>query len=191
MVFSFSDLDLKSPFWVNLVKKIQNCQFKLKFGTKTNLNKQNSMMMFNFSVFDHKYLSWEYLVQKLKIMYSKWNLTQRLIRICRIQWWCLFYLLRLNQICLYKTLIKRWIFDDTDEIEIMLGCWSMLTSWNTSGGYLTPIFNTDLKRWLITISKKLCQNKLAPKRYSQKFLKTIWEKIALRHLLKSQKYWNC
>ena len=29
------------------------------------------------------------------------------------------------------------------------------------------------------------------KRYNQKFSKLNWEKIARRHLLKSQKYWNC
>ena len=48
-------------------QKNQNCQFKLKFGTKTNLNMQNSMMMSTFSVFEHKYLCWVNLVQKFKI----------------------------------------------------------------------------------------------------------------------------
>ena len=52
-------------------QKNQNCQFKLKFGTKTNLNMRSSMMMFTFSVFDHKYLSWANLVQKFKIVCSK------------------------------------------------------------------------------------------------------------------------
>ena len=74
-------------------QKNQNCQFKLKFGTKTNLNMRNSMMMFTFSVFEHKYLFWVNLVQKFKIVCSKWNLIQRLIQICKIQWWCLFYVL--------------------------------------------------------------------------------------------------
>ena len=82
----------EKPFLGKSGQKNQNCQFKLKFGTKTNLNKRNSMMMFTFSVFDHKYLSWANLVQKFKIVCSKWNLIQRLIRICKIQWWCLFYL---------------------------------------------------------------------------------------------------
>ena len=31
----------------------------------------------------------------------------------------------------------------------------------------------------------------SPERYNQKFSKRNWEKIAWRHLLKSQKYWNC
>ena len=33
-------------------KSGQNCQFKLKFGTKINLNMQMSMMVFTFSVFE-------------------------------------------------------------------------------------------------------------------------------------------
>ena len=73
MVFTFSvlDLDQKNPFWVNLVKKNKNRQFKLKFVTKTNLNKQISIVMFNFSAFDHRYLSRAILVQTFKIVCSK------------------------------------------------------------------------------------------------------------------------
>ena len=66
----FFVLDQKNPFWANLVKKNQNCQFKLKFGTKTNLNMRNSMM-FTLSVFDHKYLTWANLVQKFKTVQSE------------------------------------------------------------------------------------------------------------------------
>ena len=47
----------EKPFLGKSGQKNQNCQFKLKFVTKTNLNKQNSMMMFTLSGFDHKYLS--------------------------------------------------------------------------------------------------------------------------------------
>ena len=86
VVFTFSVLGQKNTFWVNLVKKNKNYHFKLKFGTKTNLNKQNSMMMFTFSVFDQPYLSWANSVQKFKIVCSKWDLIKRLIQICRIQW---------------------------------------------------------------------------------------------------------
>ena len=50
MVLICSVLDQKNPFLVN--QKNQNCHFKLKFGTKADLNKWNSMMMFTFSVFD-------------------------------------------------------------------------------------------------------------------------------------------
>ena len=80
-----------SPFWANLVQKNQNVSLSW-ICKKTNLNKWNSIRMFTFSVFDHKYLSWTNLVQKFKIVCSKWNLIQRVIRMCKIQWWCLFYL---------------------------------------------------------------------------------------------------
>ena len=86
VVFTFSVLGQKNTFWVNLVKKNKNYHFKLKFGTKTDLNKQNSIMMFTFSVFDQPYLSWANSVQKFKIVCSKWDLIKRLIQICRIQW---------------------------------------------------------------------------------------------------------
>ena len=33
VVFTFSDLNGKHHFWANLVQKVKNCQFKLKFGT--------------------------------------------------------------------------------------------------------------------------------------------------------------
>ena len=60
------DMSHLSPFshWSILGKfgaKNQICQFILKFGTKTNLNMQNSMVMHTFSVFDQKrffMLSW-------------------------------------------------------------------------------------------------------------------------------------
>ena len=46
---------LKITFWGKFVPENQNCQFKLKFGTKTNLDMQNSVVLFTFSVFDWKY----------------------------------------------------------------------------------------------------------------------------------------
>ena len=72
MVFTFSVLDQKNHFFLaKSGQKNENCQFKLKSGTKTNLNKRNSKMMFSFSVFDHRYLSWANLVQTFKIDCSK------------------------------------------------------------------------------------------------------------------------
>ena len=61
----------KKLFWGKSSQKNQNCQFKLNFDTKTNLNTWNSMMMFTFSVFDHKYLSWANLGQKFEIVRSE------------------------------------------------------------------------------------------------------------------------
>ena len=87
VVFIFSVLEWKHPLWANWIPKI-NCQFKLKFGTKTKSNKQNSMAMLTFSVFDWKHPFWANLVQKFKIVSSIWNLVSRPTQICRIQWWC-------------------------------------------------------------------------------------------------------
>ena len=76
------------PFLGQFGPEYQNCQFKLKFGTKTNCNMQNSMVM--FILFIHPF--WESLVQKIKVVSLNWKLASRLIRICRIQRWCLFFL---------------------------------------------------------------------------------------------------
>ena len=64
-LFSFSTgITLFWEIWC----KNQNYQFKLKFGTSTNSNMQNSMVMFTFSVFDWKYSLLANLVQKVKII---------------------------------------------------------------------------------------------------------------------------
>ena len=68
--------------------KNQNFQFELKFCTYNNLNMQNSMMVFSFSVLNQKNLFGVNLVHKIKIVSLRWNLVPRLIRICGIQWWC-------------------------------------------------------------------------------------------------------
>ena len=57
---------------------------------------QNSMVMFTFSVFDWNYLFWANFVQKIKFVNIGWNLVSRLIRMCRIQWWCSFFLFYLG-----------------------------------------------------------------------------------------------
>ena len=52
-------------FLGNLVKNLG--QFKLKFGTYTTSNMQNSMVICTFFVLDGEYLFWANLVQKIKI----------------------------------------------------------------------------------------------------------------------------
>ena len=54
------------PFLGIFSVKNRNCQFKLKFGSSTDSNMQNSMVMFTFSGFYRKYSFWVNLVQKLK-----------------------------------------------------------------------------------------------------------------------------
>ena len=52
---TFSVLNWKYLFLSKFEPRNQNYQFKLKFGTCTNLNMQNSMVMFTFSVLNKKF----------------------------------------------------------------------------------------------------------------------------------------
>ena len=74
----------RSRFWMKNTlfgqtwSKKQNCQFKPKFGPKTNSNMQNSIVLFTFSVLSRKHPFWAYLVQKIKIDSLNWKLVPRL-----------------------------------------------------------------------------------------------------------------
>ena len=68
VVFTFAVLHWKYPFWGKFGPKNQNCQFKLKFGTKTNLNMQNSMVVFTFAVLHQRYPFRANLFQIIKIV---------------------------------------------------------------------------------------------------------------------------
>ena len=68
--------------WYNFSGKIwqkyQNCQFKLEFGTRSNSNMKNSMVMFSFSVFDRKYPFFGKFISKnqyclLKLEFRSWT----------------------------------------------------------------------------------------------------------------------
>ena len=87
ILFTFFCFWVQIPFLGKFGPKDQNYQFKLKFGTGTNSNMENSMVMFIFSLFDWKY-PWANLLQKVKIISWSWTLVPRIIRICWIQWCC-------------------------------------------------------------------------------------------------------
>ena len=76
------------PFFQHFGAKKQNYQFKVIFGTETNSDMQNSIVLFTFFVFNLKYPFWQNLVEKDKIVNLIWNLVPRLFRTCSIQWWC-------------------------------------------------------------------------------------------------------
>ena len=65
--------------------KIQDCLLKVIFGTKTNSNMHNSMVVFAIAVLHQKCLFWVYLVENTKIVCLRWNLVPKLIQICKIQ----------------------------------------------------------------------------------------------------------
>ena len=58
VMFTFCFIQ-KTPFSGKFVPENQNHQFKLKFGTETNLNMPNPMVVFTFSVFHRIYPFWE------------------------------------------------------------------------------------------------------------------------------------
>ena len=59
------------PFLGKFGPKNQNSHFKLKFGTYTNSNMQNSMVMFIFFVLEWKYPFGANLVEEVKI--TNWS----------------------------------------------------------------------------------------------------------------------
>ena len=54
VVVHFFSFRWETPFLGKFGPKHQNCQFKLKFGTQTNLNMKNSMLVFTLSALDQK-----------------------------------------------------------------------------------------------------------------------------------------
>ena len=123
------------PFSGKFDAKIQNCLFKVKFGTPTNSNMQNSMMMFTFSVFDQKYakfngnvqfflfdwkyLFWASLIQKIKIVSLSWHLASRLTRIWKIQWWCSLFLFS-NEIRILGKFEKGYFQKKREEVNAII-----------------------------------------------------------------------
>ena len=76
---------LKTPFLGNFGPKNENCQFQLKFHTKSNSNMKNSMVN---SLFFNSTPFYGNLFQKIKIVCWSWNLELRLIWLCKIRYWC-------------------------------------------------------------------------------------------------------
>ena len=58
---------MEIPFLGKFGPKNQNYQLMLKFGTLTNSNMQNSMVMLFFSVFDQEYAFGQIWSKKLKL----------------------------------------------------------------------------------------------------------------------------
>ena len=57
-----------------LIKKLsQNSQLKLKFGAKTNLNMQNSVVLFTFPAFDWKYPFGANFILEIEVWYLEFS----------------------------------------------------------------------------------------------------------------------
>ena len=108
----------KCDFSVFEKKNIRTVSVKLKFGTKTNSNMQNSVVLFTFSYSDWKYSFSVNLVQKIKTVSLSWNSVPRLIRICRIQWCCPLFRFRPETSCFLANLVQR--------IKIVNSSWNLV-----------------------------------------------------------------
>ena len=87
MVFTFSVLDQKNPFWANLIKKIKIVSLSRNSVPKI-IWKYGIQWWCHFFSFWQEIPFWANLVQKIKVVSSSWTLVPRLIWICGIQWWC-------------------------------------------------------------------------------------------------------
>ena len=101
-------MDTRNTLLGKFGPEYQNCQFKLKFGTKTNsieyeeLN--DDVQVFPF------WLETPFLGKfgpKNQIVRLSWNLVSRLIRRCRIQCWCSPFLLLTGNTFLGQTLVQK------------------------------------------------------------------------------------
>ena len=63
---------LKISFLDKFGQTNQNCQFKLKFGEKTNSSMYNPLVLFTFSAFDLKYFIGQ-ICKEIKIVLLNWN----------------------------------------------------------------------------------------------------------------------
>ena len=96
VMFTFFSFLTGSTLFGQFGPKNQNCQFKMKLDTYTNPNIHNSMVMFTFFCFWPEILFLGKFGPKsqncqFKVKLLRWNLILALIRICRIQWWCLLF----------------------------------------------------------------------------------------------------
>ena len=67
----FCIFNQKQFFRGNSFQKLKNCQFKLKFGQKTNSNILDLILVFRFLILNWKYSFRVNLVQKIKICHFK------------------------------------------------------------------------------------------------------------------------
>ena len=87
VVFTFSVLHWKHPFWANLVHKIKiiNLSWNLVPRLIWIYRIQWLYSLFLFFRLETPFLG--KLFQKIKFVSLSWNLVPRLVRICRIKWW--------------------------------------------------------------------------------------------------------
>ena len=111
VVFTFSVLHWKHPFWANLVHKIKI--ISLSWNLVPRLiwiyRIQWLYSLFLFFRLETPFLG--KLFQKIKFVSLSWNLVPRLVRICRIKWWFSLFLFYTGKKLFWQTKItKRYCY---------------------------------------------------------------------------------
>ena len=104
---------------------------------------QNSMAMFTFSVFDQEYVFWANLVQKIKIVSSRWNLILSLIQIFRIKWCCSLFCFRPNITCLGQFCLKY----QNCQLAVKLDTWTNSNMLNSMMLFTFFVFDRKHPSW--------------------------------------------
>ena len=138
------------PFLEKFGPKNPNCQFKLKFGTKTDPNMENSIVTFTFSVLDLKYTFWTNLVQKVKVVSLSWNLVPTLIRTRRTRWWWSFFLF-LTQHALFSFEFKMKFGTKTNFKLCKTQWWLSLFLFSAQANVNYHFWSFSINVWYITM----------------------------------------
>ena len=92
VVFTFSVLDWKHPFWANLVQKIKIVSLSWNLVPRIIRIRRIQWGCSFFFVLEGKHSFWANLVQQIKVVRLSLNSVPRLTLICRTQWWCSLFL---------------------------------------------------------------------------------------------------
>ena len=150
---SFFHFQSKCPFLGKFAQTSQNYHLKLKFSTYNNSDMHNSIVMFTFFVFDHKYRFWANVVSKVKVISLSSNLARRLLRIC---WTVVFTCFLFNQKChIWATFVKK---SQNYQFKLKFSTYNNSNMQNSMVMFILSVFNKSTffgqlwsKKWKLSI----------------------------------------
>ena len=142
-------MKLEIPLLGKFASNNQNCLFKLKSGTYTNLNMLTLMIMLVLSLWDREYSFWVNKYQKIKIVSFNWNLVHKLIRLCWIHVFC--FRPEINFLGKFGKKIQNCLF------KVKLGAYIYLNMLNSLRLFINFCFRLEM---LFLIDPKLSKTLL-------------------------------
>ena len=137
MVFIFSYLDWKYPFYANLVQKVKIVSLSWNLVARL-IQIYRIQWWCSLFVLNQKYLRWANLLQKFKIVSLRWNLVPRLICVCRIQCWY----------SVFSFLTRNTLFGQFDsKNQIFLFKVNFGTQTNSNMQNLVVVFTLSVLHW--------------------------------------------